>query len=74
MSLRKIYYDPKHSAECSSVKKLVSAAKRNKTNVEEWPSGQDTYTLHKPVRKSFPRNPFTVTNIDDIYGRRILQN
>ena len=25
------------------------------------------YTLLKPVRKSFPRNPYTVTNIDDIW-------
>jgi len=30
-------------------------------------NGQFTYTLHKPVRKRFPRNPYTVTNIDDIW-------
>ena len=47
----------------SSVAKLVSAAKSNKKNVEEWLSGQDTYTLHKPVRKRFPRNPY----IDDVW-------
>ena len=29
--------------------------------------GQNTYTLHKPVRKRFPRNPYTVTNIDDVW-------
>jgi len=23
--------------------------------------------LHKPVRKMFPRNPYTVTNIDDVW-------
>ena len=67
MSLDKIYYDPKHTAAFSSVAKLVSAAKSNKKNVEEWLSGQDTYTLHKPVRKRFPRNPYTVTNIDDVW-------
>ena len=32
--------------------------------VEEWVSSQNTYTLHKPVRKKFPRNAYTVTNID----------
>ena len=30
-------------------------------------SGQDTYTLHKPAPKRFPRNPYTVTNIDDVW-------
>ena len=25
------------------------------------------YTLHKPVRKMFPRNPYSVTNIDDVW-------
>ena len=30
-------------------------------------SGQDVYTLHKSVRKRFPRNPYTVTNIDDVW-------
>jgi transposase InsO family protein len=34
--------------------------------VEELLAGQNTYTLHKPVRKRFPRNKYTVTNIDDV--------
>ena len=46
---------------------LVNAAKSNKRKVEEWLSGQDTYTLDKPVRKRFPRNPYTVTNIGDVW-------
>jgi len=37
------------------------------TNVENWLSGQDTYTLHKPVRKTVSRNPHTATNVDDIW-------
>ena len=65
MSLGKVYYDPKHPAGFGSVAKLVKASKNKKQDVEEWLSGQNTYTLHKPVRKKFPRNPFTVTNIDD---------
>ena len=35
--------------------------------MEEWLSGQNTYSLHKPARKRFPRNPYTVTNIDDVW-------
>ena len=53
MSLGKVYYDLKHTAGFSSAAKLVSAAKSNKRNVEEWLSGQDEYTLHKQVRKNF---------------------
>ena len=34
--------------------------------MEDWLSSQNTYTLHKPFRKRFPRNPYTVTNIDDV--------
>jgi len=64
MSLGKIYYEPKHTAGFSSAAKVESAIKSNKRNVEEWLSGLDTYTLHKPVRKRFPRNLYTVTNID----------
>jgi hypothetical protein len=67
MSLSKVYYDPKHSAGFGSVTKFVKASKNRKRKVEEWLSGQDTYTLHKPARKRFPRNPYNVTNIDDVW-------
>jgi len=66
MSLGNIYYDPKHAAGFGSLAKLVKASKNKKRDVEEWLSGQNTYTLNKPVRKSFPRNPYTVPNIDDV--------
>jgi len=35
--------------------------------VNDWLSAQNTYTPHKPVRKRFPRNPYTATNIDDVW-------
>jgi transposase InsO family protein len=28
---------------------------------------QNTYTLHNPIRKRFPRYPYTITNIDDVW-------
>ena len=63
----KIYYDPKRPAGFGSVAKFVKAGKSNKRHVEEWLSGHDIYTLHKPARKRFARNPYTVTNIDDVW-------
>jgi transposase InsO family protein len=67
MSLGKVYFDPKHPARFGSVAKLVKATKNMKSDVEEWLSSLNTYILHKPVKKKFPRNPYTVTNIDDVW-------
>jgi len=39
----------------------------NKRDVEECLSSQNAYTLHKLVRKRFPRSPYTVTNIDVVW-------
>jgi len=60
MSLGKVYYESK---QVGSLAKTVKAGKLNKKYLEEWYSCQDKYTLHKPVRKKFPRNPYMVTNI-----------
>jgi hypothetical protein len=45
ISLGKVYYDPKHPAGFSSVAKLAKASKTKKRDVEEWLSGQNTYTI-----------------------------
>jgi hypothetical protein len=67
MSLGKFYYDPEHPEDFGSVSNLVTASKKNRKDVQEWLSAQDTFTLHKPVRKRFPRNPYIVTNIYDFW-------
>ena len=67
MSLSNVYYDPKDPAGIGSVAKLVKASKNKKRDVEEWLSSQNTYNLHKQIRNRFPRNPYTVTNIDDVW-------
>jgi transposase InsO family protein len=35
--------------------------------VQKWLLQQDNYTLHRPVRKRFLRNPYTVTNIMNVW-------
>ena len=67
MSLGKVYYDPKHPAGFGSVAKLVRASKYKKRDVEECLTSLNTYTINKPVRKDFPRNPYTVMYIDDVW-------
>ncbi len=67
--LRGIYYDQKNPNSFSSAEKLYNAAKDilqeiNLPQVKEWLSGELTYTLHKPVRKTYKRNPIIVEEID----------
>ena len=70
MSLGKAYYDRKHAAGYGSVVKVVNASKLKKRDVEECLSDHNTYNLHKTVRKRFPGNAYTVTNIDLGNGSR----
>ena len=51
----------------STFKRLHAAARgRTVGELREWLEAQDTYTLHRPFRKKFPRNPYTVNNIMEV--------
>lgn len=67
--LRKIYYNPKNPNSFSTAEKLYLSAKKiipdlSLPQVKDWLSGEFTYTLHKPIRKNFKRNPIIVEDID----------
>jgi hypothetical protein len=32
-----------------------------------WLEGQNAFNLHRPVQKRFPRNPYSVINIMDVW-------
>ena len=34
---------------------------------------KDAYTLHKPVLKRFPRNPYTVNNLLDVFEADLIE-
>ena len=64
----KLYFDPKHPSGFSTLKQLHAAARgRAVGELREWLEDQDTYTLHRPVRKTIPRNHYTVNNIMDVW-------
>ena len=66
----KLYYDPSKPSAFSSLKKLQKAAKeigKKPGDIRSWLEKQDAYTLHRPLRKRFPRNPYTVNNIMDVW-------
>lgn len=76
-TLHDIYYTPAHPASFSSVKKLYTSAKNvekdiSEGDVKEWLGSQDAYTLHRPVRKRFPRNQYHVTNINDLFQADLI--
>ena len=66
----KLYYDPARPSAFSTVEKLRAAAaasKKDKKVVRTWLEKQHDYTLHRQVRKRFPRNPYSVTNVMDVW-------
>lgn len=67
--LQKIYYDTSNPACFGRAEILYHAAKKilptiKLSEIKEWLMNQETYSLHKPTRKRFVRNPVLVTGID----------
>ena len=64
----KFYYDPPRPSAFSTFEKMraVAAAVKDKESVRAWLERLDAYKLHRQVRKRFPRNPYSVTNVMDV--------
>ena len=69
--IKVLYYDPSGETSFGSYGKLVRKAKTlpraEPSKVKPWLEQQDPYILHKQVRKRFPRNPNTVSNLLDVF-------
>jgi transposase InsO family protein len=66
--IKKYFYNPDEPTAYSTLPKLVKAVgKRREKEVSDWLLKQDAYTLHKPVRRKFQRNFYTVSNINDVW-------
>lgn len=66
-SLNDYYFNLAHPSAYTSVDKLKRASRLPKRQIQTWLEGQPSYTLHKPIRRKFPRNPYTVSNIHDTW-------
>ena len=67
--LKSIFYNVKYPASFTSIRNIYNEAKKQDKNitfknVKDWLSGEFTYTLHKPIRKKFKRNPIIAEHID----------
>ena len=60
-----VYYDPSNPGSFGGLEKLWKEVGGSKREVKEWLKTQATYTLHRPVRKTFKRNRIQVAGLDD---------
>lgn len=69
LEIKNIYYDVSHPAGYSSVNKLSEAMKNkmSKEEIKKWLESQETYTLHKPVYRRFPRNKYVLSNFNELW-------
>jgi transposase InsO family protein len=59
------YYDVNNSASYGGVRPL--ARQYGTKSASDWLRTQDTYTLHKPLRKKFPRRKTFAKGINDLF-------
>jgi len=80
-SISDLYYDAGSPAGFPTLWKLrvgevAESKKKGKPQsvvaTRAWFEEQDAYTLHRPVRKRFARNPYTVTNVGDVWECDLL--
>lgn len=72
--LSNLYFEPKQPPAYAgayhllrTIKKKKKLGKNSKQKVLSWLAEQDAYTLHKVVRKKFPRRMYNVSNIYDCF-------
>lgn len=69
LEINDIYYNVSHPAGYSSVDKLAKSmkGKMKKEDVKTWLEAQETYTLHKPLIRRFPRNKYVLSNFNELW-------
>jgi hypothetical protein len=70
--LERYYYDPSRPGSYGGSGNFLRALKRqsiehDQNEVKEWMNNQETYTLHRPLRRKFKRNRVIVSGIDDTW-------
>ena len=63
--LSSVYYDPKWPGGFGGAERLYKDGRfaLSRKEIREWLMKQDTYTLHKPMRRHFKRNRVIVGGI-----------
>ena len=69
--LKQAYYDAASPGSFGGLEQ-IKPPKTSLKKVQEWSQTQPTYTLHKPVRKHFPRNRVVVQGLDHLWQSDLL--
>jgi len=73
MAASALYYNPAKPKAFSTLDKLSAAlSKKNKSDAKAWLRKPNAFTTHRPVRNRFLRNPYTVTNVMDVWECDLL--
>lgn len=75
--LERIFYDPKHAGSYSGAEKLYKTLKSEGNTIplktiQKWLESQETYTLHRSLRRKFPRNRVIVAGIDSQWDADLM--
>lgn len=72
--LKKIYHDTKNAASYGSLSSVhrILKDRYSKKEIQRCLSGEESYTLHFPVKRKFKRDFIFTTNIDDIWGLDLI--
>jgi hypothetical protein len=62
-----VYYAAANAGSFGGVKKLSTAYGATAKTTRDYLSAQDAYTLHKPIRRKFPRRKTFALGIDDLW-------
>ena len=63
----KVYYEASKPGSYGGVRPLIRYSGVSSRKAKTWLMSQDAYTLHKPIRKKFPRRKTFAKGIDDLY-------
>lgn len=65
--MQQIYYNAIEPGSFGGVSSLAKYTNTKVRNTRKWLSGEDAYTLHKPIRRKFKRRKTFVTGIDQLW-------
>ena len=71
-NLKRKWYSPEAVGAFAGVQALKTGTKIKTDGIKEWLKGQEAYTLHKTIKRRFPRRRVIVRGIDDQWQADLL--
>ena len=71
--LQNVYYDPIQPGSFGGIQSLQRYTNVSLDKITPWLQEQDTYTLHRPLRRRFERERIIVSDIDDQWEADLVE-